>query len=29
MSESIVSQKFTKIHMIKMIKCITGLSLKG
>ena len=27
-SESIVSQKFTKIHMIKMIKFITGLNLK-
>ena len=28
MSESIVAQKFTKIHMVKMIKCITGLDLK-
>lgn len=28
MSESIVSQKFTKIHMVKMIKCVTGLDLK-
>ena len=28
MSESIVSQKFTKIHMIKMLKCVTGLGLK-
>ena len=28
MSESIVSQKFTKIHMVKMIRCVTGISLK-
>lgn len=28
MSESIVSQKFTKIHMVKMIKCVTGLNLR-
>ena len=28
MSESIVSQKFTKIHMVKMISCVTGLDLR-
>lgn len=28
MNESTVSQKFTKIHLVKMVECITGLSLR-
>lgn len=27
-NKSTVGQKFTKIHLVKMVRCITGLSLK-